>query len=236
MEAGGRGGGQVFRAAERRTTCGYGWRLKKKGYEDDHGRSQKPGAATNCERLAQIRAPRKSQAGVEAGTNNKVSSTRLEPSNLFVGVEIQCEVGICNLQCFIQVAAGRVFVFCFPTNRSHIQNSNLVRSVSFNELTTRYTTNDSNLYNHNEQQQVFIATNVSCLVLKKDRPGHEHFTVPTVVPVLAVLASAVLLTQQTGETWLISIGYIVVGSVLFVLARFSRNRLDRGTEDASTQR
>lgn len=83
---------------------------------------------------------------------------------------------------------------------------------------------------------VFIATNVSCLVLKKDHPGHEYFTVPTVVPVLAVLASGVLLTQQSGETWLISLGYIVVGSILFVAARFSRSRLDGRTEDAPTQR
>ena len=73
---------------------------------------------------------------------------------------------------------------------------------------------------------VFIATNVSCLVLKKDRVEHDHFTVPRVVPVLALLASIVLLTQQTADIWVIAIGYFVVGSALFLIARFSRRRLD----------
>ncbi|GAA4544871.1 APC family permease [Pseudonocardia xishanensis] len=72
---------------------------------------------------------------------------------------------------------------------------------------------------------VFIATNVSCIVLKKDRVGHEHFSVPLVVPVIAILASIVLLTQQTGDIWLLGGAYVVVGSVLYLIARFSRRRV-----------
>jgi basic amino acid/polyamine antiporter, APA family len=73
---------------------------------------------------------------------------------------------------------------------------------------------------------VFVATNVTCLVLKRDRVDHDHTTVPAVVPVLAVLASAVLLTQQEGGVWLIALAYLAVGSLLFLAARYGRRRLD----------
>ena len=71
---------------------------------------------------------------------------------------------------------------------------------------------------------VFLSANVSVLVLKKDRVAHDHFTVPRVVPVLAIIASVVLLAQQTGIVWLATGGYIVVGSILFLLARIGRKR------------
>ncbi|MBB3158531.1 amino acid transporter [Microbacterium proteolyticum] len=74
---------------------------------------------------------------------------------------------------------------------------------------------------------VFLAANVSVLVLKKDEVAHEHFRVPRVVPVLAIIASIVLLTQQTGIVWLGALGYIAVGSVLFLVARAGRRRAER---------
>ncbi|KQR25043.1 APC family permease [Microbacterium sp. Leaf151] len=74
---------------------------------------------------------------------------------------------------------------------------------------------------------VFLAANVSVLVLKKDEVAHEHFRVPRVVPVLAIIASIVLLTQQTGIVWLGALGYIAVGSVLFLVARAGRWRAER---------
>lgn len=77
---------------------------------------------------------------------------------------------------------------------------------------------------------VFIATNVSCIVLKKDDVGHEHFSVPIVVPIIAILASIVLLTQQTADIWLLGGGYLVVGTILFLIARYSRRRLDAGAD------
>ncbi|MCX6466609.1 MAG: APC family permease [Pseudonocardiales bacterium] len=83
---------------------------------------------------------------------------------------------------------------------------------------------------------VFIATNVSALVLKRDRVEHEHFSVPAVVPALAILASIALLTQQSADAWLISAGYLVVGSVLFLVARFGRHRLDRDPPEVSATR
>jgi amino acid transporter len=71
---------------------------------------------------------------------------------------------------------------------------------------------------------VFLTANVSLLVLKKDKVDHDHFSVPRIVPVLAIIASIVLLTQQTGTVWLGSLLYIAVGSVLFFIARMKRNR------------
>jgi basic amino acid/polyamine antiporter, APA family len=74
---------------------------------------------------------------------------------------------------------------------------------------------------------VFLSANVSVLVLKKDVVDHPHFRVPRVFPVLAIIASIVLLTQQTPLVWLGAAGYVVVGSVLFLIARFGRRRQER---------
>ncbi|MDD7941575.1 APC family permease [Actinomycetospora lutea] len=71
---------------------------------------------------------------------------------------------------------------------------------------------------------VLISTNVSCLVLKKDRVPHDHFRVPAVVPVLAIVASIVLLTQQSVEIWLLGAGFVVVGTILFLVALLGRRR------------
>ncbi|MFS0865966.1 APC family permease [Microbacterium sp. 179-B 1A2 NHS] len=78
---------------------------------------------------------------------------------------------------------------------------------------------------------VFLSANVSVLVLKKDKVDHKHFSVPRVFPVLAIIASIVLLTQQTGPVWLGTAGYVVVGSVLFFIARYGRKRGDQKIAD-----
>lgn len=77
---------------------------------------------------------------------------------------------------------------------------------------------------------VFIATNVSCLVLRNDTVEHEHFTVPKVIPGIAVLASIALLTQQDGTSWMLAGFYLVVGTVLFFIAQASRKSLDETDE------
>lgn len=66
---------------------------------------------------------------------------------------------------------------------------------------------------------VFISAHLSAIVLKKDEVAHRYFRTPTVVNVLALIASVALLTQQSLTTWLIGIGYLVTGSALFFLAR-----------------
>ena len=79
---------------------------------------------------------------------------------------------------------------------------------------------------------VFLSANVSVLVLKKDKVDHAHFTVPRVIPVLAIIASVVLLTQQTGIVWLGSAAYIAIGSILFLIARAGRKREERNAAGA----
>ncbi|MET0673275.1 MAG: APC family permease [Microbacterium pygmaeum] len=74
---------------------------------------------------------------------------------------------------------------------------------------------------------VFLSANVSVLVLKKDKVDHKHFSVPRFIPVLAIIASLVLLAQQTGIVWLGAAAYVVVGSVLFLIARVARKRTAR---------
>lgn len=71
---------------------------------------------------------------------------------------------------------------------------------------------------------VFISANVSALVLKKDKVDHEHFKVPSIVSVLALIASVGLLTQQSAQTWMIALGYLVVGVVLFFIAQVMNKR------------
>ena len=78
---------------------------------------------------------------------------------------------------------------------------------------------------------VFLSANVSVLVLKKDKVEHDHFTAPRFVPVLAIIASIVLLAQQTWPIWLGSAAYVAVGSLLFLAARARRKREDRVSAD-----
>ncbi|MBD7996379.1 APC family permease [Arthrobacter sp. Sa2CUA1] len=78
---------------------------------------------------------------------------------------------------------------------------------------------------------VFLSANVSVLVLKKDKVDHDHFSAPRFVPVLAIIASIVLLAQQTGPIWLGSAAYVAVGSLLFLAARARRKREDRVSAD-----
>lgn len=71
---------------------------------------------------------------------------------------------------------------------------------------------------------VFVSANLSVLILKKDKVDHKHFSVPKVVPIIAIVASVVLLTQQSGAVWLTAIGYTIVGTILFLIARAGRKR------------
>lgn len=79
---------------------------------------------------------------------------------------------------------------------------------------------------------VFISANISVLVLKKDQVEHKHFTAPRIVSIIALIASIALLTQQSMQTWLIALSYVVVGSILFFIARHARGREGTQAEDA----
>ena len=79
---------------------------------------------------------------------------------------------------------------------------------------------------------VFISANISVLVLKKDQVEHKHFTAPRIVSIVALVASIALLTQQSMQTWLIALSYVVVGSILFLIARVARKREGTTAEEA----
>lgn len=82
---------------------------------------------------------------------------------------------------------------------------------------------------------VFISANISVLVLKKDSVEHDYFHTPSIVSVAALIASLALLTKFDGTTWLISGCYVVVGSILFLIARQARLRegVSAGSPDVS---
>ncbi|MDI9896966.1 APC family permease [Rhodococcus sp. IEGM 1381] len=81
---------------------------------------------------------------------------------------------------------------------------------------------------------VFVSTNVAVLVLRGDRADTDHFRTPTALPVLALITCAVLLTQQSGATWLRAGLLLAVGVALY----FAGTVLTRKTaiEQRSTSR
>ncbi|QXG75253.1 APC family permease [Modestobacter sp. L9-4] len=66
---------------------------------------------------------------------------------------------------------------------------------------------------------VFVSTNLSVLVLRRDRVEHPHFTAPAVVPVLAIGSCLLLLWKQEATTWLWSAVLLAVGVLLYLLAQ-----------------
>jgi amino acid transporter len=71
---------------------------------------------------------------------------------------------------------------------------------------------------------VFISTNIAVLVLRKDKVDHPHFRVWTAVPILGVASCVLLLTQQEPVVWLFGAGFLVLGVILYFVARLTRGR------------
>ncbi|KQM59695.1 APC family permease [Agreia sp. Leaf210] len=69
---------------------------------------------------------------------------------------------------------------------------------------------------------VFISTNIAVLVLRRDRVEHKHFRVWTFVPVLGVASCILLLTQQEPIVWAFGGGFLVLGAILYVIARATK--------------
>ena len=69
---------------------------------------------------------------------------------------------------------------------------------------------------------VFISTNVVVLVLRRDRVEHKHFRVWTFVPVLGVASCVLLLTQQQPIVWAFGGGFLVLGAILYLIARVTK--------------
>lgn len=66
---------------------------------------------------------------------------------------------------------------------------------------------------------VFISANVSVLVLRRDRVEHDHFRVWTAIPVLGIASCILLLTQQSPAVWLGGAVLLVIGALLYLVAR-----------------
>jgi amino acid transporter len=83
---------------------------------------------------------------------------------------------------------------------------------------------------------VFISTNVAVLVLRRDHVERPHFRVATVVPWLGVASCVLLLTQQSGETWLRAGALLFLGLLLYVTMRALRGGNSGGNRngDGST--
>ncbi len=70
---------------------------------------------------------------------------------------------------------------------------------------------------------VFVSTNLAVLVLRKDTVDHDHFRTPRALPVLALITCAVLLSQQSLQVWLLGIGMVLLGVVLYFVTRGVRD-------------
>lgn len=68
---------------------------------------------------------------------------------------------------------------------------------------------------------VFLSTNLSVLILRRDEVAEDHFRIPTWVPVLAIVSCLVLLSQQSLETWMRGGALIGIGSLLFACTKFA---------------
>ncbi|KQU56798.1 amino acid permease [Rhodococcus sp. Leaf278] len=71
---------------------------------------------------------------------------------------------------------------------------------------------------------VFVSTNVAVLVLRGDRADTDHFRTPTALPMLALITCAVLLTQQSGATWLRAGLLLAVGIASYFVSRVLSSR------------
>ena len=74
----------------------------------------------------------------------------------------------------------------------------------------------------------FIGVNVAVLVARRDVVEHDHFVVPTFIPVIGVLVCAGLLTQQEGEVFLRAGGLWLIGLILWGVNLLVTRREDRG--------
>jgi len=64
---------------------------------------------------------------------------------------------------------------------------------------------------------VFAIVNISVLVLRREPVEHEHFVVPSVVPVIGVVVSLALLTQIESETYVRAAMLVALGAALWVV-------------------
>ena len=72
---------------------------------------------------------------------------------------------------------------------------------------------------------VFLSTNLSVIVLRRDNVGHKHFRTPIVLPYLAIASCVLLLFQQSGVVWLRAGILLAIGVVLYIVRRAVKGKL-----------
>jgi APA family basic amino acid/polyamine antiporter len=78
---------------------------------------------------------------------------------------------------------------------------------------------------------VFITVNISVLVLRRDRVEHDHFQVPSALPILGAIGCAVVMTQPSGEIYARAGLLVLLGGVL-ALATYLFTRRSREDREA----
>jgi amino acid transporter len=78
---------------------------------------------------------------------------------------------------------------------------------------------------------VFIAVNASVLILRRDPVSHDHFQVPSALPVLGIVACVVVMSQVEGVTFLRAGALLLLGLLLWALERGTA-RVGRSTRAA----
>lgn len=74
----------------------------------------------------------------------------------------------------------------------------------------------------------FIAVNIAVLVLRRDRVEHDHFRAPSIFPILGVLVSIGLLTQQGADVYLRAGILLAIGVGLWFVNLLVKRSLDKG--------
>ncbi|MCC9197061.1 amino acid permease [Arthrobacter sp. zg-Y820] len=72
---------------------------------------------------------------------------------------------------------------------------------------------------------VFLSTNLSVIVLRRDPVDHKHFRAPLVLPYLAIASCVLLLAQQSGSVWLRAGILLAIGLVLYGVRRAVKGKL-----------
>jgi amino acid transporter len=76
---------------------------------------------------------------------------------------------------------------------------------------------------------VFVLVNAAAIVLRNERVEHEHFRAPIVIPILGIVVSLALLTQQELATFIL-VGILLLGGVvLYGVNVLVKRSLDRRT-------
>ena len=70
----------------------------------------------------------------------------------------------------------------------------------------------------------FTMVNVSVLVLRREQVDHDHFRAPTIAPILAAIASVVLIIDNDGETFVRAGLLLLLGVILWIGAYASGHR------------